>query len=239
MKENKPHTPLNFSSWRCQFGGLNPGVSRKHPHGAGHANSPELHQLWCSPHSTADPLTAPMPQTGGTGNRSGKTSLIKLTCPDVAFLCCWLSEAGIQQAQDAGWGIGSHPPCPCSSFPGVCTILGIYELFSVAYTYLSQKNTMIKITTLANWITSNSRLAMPSIELNMHSCAGNGGFAASQLQTVITAWLADTNVLESHFSPHTENHSYPNRSQEPQQLLAAVPVLVKHSSNLAECSTMD
>lgn len=85
MQENKSHTLLEFLSWR--FGGLNPGVSQKHPHGAGHASSPHLHQLWCSPHSTADPpnaLTSPMPPLGGTGNRSGKNSFTKLTCPG----CC-------------------------------------------------------------------------------------------------------------------------------------------------------
>lgn len=93
---------------------------------------------------------------------------------------------------------------------------------------------MIKITTLAIWITSNTRVEMPSIELNMHSCVGNGGFAARRLQTVITAWLADTSVPESRLSPHAEKNSYPKRSRVPHQLLAAGPVLVKHSPDLAD-----
>lgn len=98
---------------------------------------------------------------------------------------------------------------------------------------------MIKITTLVIWITSNARLEMPSIELNMHSCVGNGGFAACRLQTVITVWLADTSVPESRLYPHAETPSYPHGSQAPQQLPAAGPVLVKHSPNLADFSARE
>lgn len=74
-------------------------------------------------------LTAPKLPTGGTGNRSGKTSFTKLMCPG----CCsplLLAQRGRNTArmhsQDAGWGTGSHPPCPCPSLPRVCIILGIY-----------------------------------------------------------------------------------------------------------------
>lgn len=117
IKENKLHTPLNFFSWRCQFGGLNPGVSWNHPHGGGHANSPQFHQPWCSPHSTADPsngLTAPMSQTGGTGNRSGKASFSKPTCPG----CCFpllLAQQGRNTA-NPGHRVGHWQP-PTMSLP--------------------------------------------------------------------------------------------------------------------------
>lgn len=89
MKEINPTLFPTSSPERCQLGGLNPGVSRKHPHRAGCANPPQLHHLWCSPHSTAggpsNALTAPMSKTGGTGKRSGKTSFTKLTCPGCCF----------------------------------------------------------------------------------------------------------------------------------------------------------
>lgn len=87
MKENKAHTPLHFFSWRCQFGGLNPVVwCWKQPQVVQVMPTLQLHQLWCSPTAT-DPsnwdsqLTAPMPQTGGTGNKWGKASFTKPTCP--------------------------------------------------------------------------------------------------------------------------------------------------------------
>lgn len=95
----------------------------------------------------------------------------------------------------------------------------------------------MKITTLAIWITHNTRLEMPSTELNMHSCVGNGGFAACRLQTVITAQLADTSVPESRLYPHAGNLSYLNGSQVPQQLCVASPVLAKHSPNLVDFCT--
>lgn len=117
MKENKPHTPLDFFSWRCQFGGLNPRVSRNHPHGGGRANSPQFHQLWCSSHSTADPpnsLTAPMPKLMVQSIGQEKLPSLSQHGQDVALLCCWLSEAGTQQAQDTGWG---HWQPPTTSLP--------------------------------------------------------------------------------------------------------------------------
>lgn len=216
MKENKPYTPLDFFSWKMPAWWFNSW---------GQLEASPWSRL-CQPSRAPPALVLPpqhcwsikwphCPNAPNWGSQVQVTGQEKLLHEANVPRTLLSFAAGSARQEYGKPRMQGGTLAATHHVPGVCNILGIYQLFSVAYTYISLKTTMIKITTLAIWITSNSRPAMPSLELNMHSCVGNGGFAASRLQTVITAWLADTNVLESRLSAHTENRSYPKSPTAP------------------------
>lgn len=120
------------------------------------------------------------PNFDGTGDGSGQTSIIKLTSP--RMLLPFAAGLVTQEQSRAGVQTGAlAAACHIPLLTHWCVYSTRHLLTFQSSLHLdSLKTTMIKITTLAIWITSNTRGEMPSIEFNMRSCVGSEGVCSPQ-----------------------------------------------------------